>query len=212
MHKKLLTLSGLALGLLLILSVPSAFAAAPQVPFNIKTVDLQLVLRDLWVGHAFWVRNVVLYTRFGNAQAAKAAEEQVVKNARSIADAVIPYYGSEAADKLYGLLAGHYGAVKEYMNATFKRQAGAQKNALAALNSNAVEIADFLSSANPNWPKDTLVSLLSSHVEDHVNQINDIAKRNLTDEAQVWQSMLQNVYTIADALAQGIVKQFPAKF
>ena len=212
MHKRLLTVSGLALGLLLILSVPSSFAAGPQLPFNTKTVDLQLVLRDLWVGHIFWVRNVVLSTRLGNMQAAKAAEEQVVKNARSIADAVIPYYGNEAADRLYGLLAGHYGAVKEYMNATFKRQAAAQKNALAALNSNAMEIADFLSSANPNWPKDALVSLLSSHGEHHVMQINDIAKKDFTAEAQLWPSMLKNIYNIADALAQGIVKQFPAKF
>jgi len=212
MYKRLATVAGLALGLLLILSVPSSFAAGPKLPFNTKTVDLQLALRDLWVGHTFWVRNVVLSTRLGNLQAAKAAEEQVVKNARSIADAIIPYYGNEAADKLYGLLAGHYGAVKDYMNSTFKRQAAAQKNALAALNKNALEIADFLSSANPNWPKDTLVSLLAAHGEHHVMQINDIAKRDFAAEAQVWETMRQNIYTIADALAQGIVKQFPAKF
>ncbi len=211
MRNRFLLAAGLALGALLVLNAPGSFAAA-KAKFNTKTVDLDMAMRDLWMGHIFWVRNVALETKLGDMQAAKAAEEQVVKNARSIADAVVPYYGKEAADKLYGLLAGHYGAVKDYMNATFKKQAAAQNTAMEAMNSNVVQIADFLSSANPNWPKDTLVSLLTAHGGFHVAQINDIEKKDWSGEAQVWDQMRQNIYVIADALAQGIVKQFPRKF
>ncbi len=211
MHKRYFIAGGLALGLLLVLNAPGSFAAAKP-RFNTKTVDLQLAMRDLWLGHIFWVRNVVLSTKLGDTQAAQAAEEQVVKDARGIADAVIPYYGKDAADKLFGLLAGHYGAIKDYMNATFNMQAAAQTAAQDALTKNALQIADFLSSANPNWPRATLVSLLSAHGAQHLIQIADIQKGDYAAEAQLWGEMRMHIYTIADALAQGIVKQFPRQF
>jgi hypothetical protein len=50
--------------------------------FNHKTVDLQLALRDLWAGHIFWVRNMVLTTKYNDADAAKVAEGKVVENAK----------------------------------------------------------------------------------------------------------------------------------
>ena len=79
---------------------------------------LRAALRDLWVGHIFWVRNVAVDTLAGNKAAAAAAEKEVVANARQIAAAIEPYYGKEASEKLFGLLAGHYGAVKQYLEAT----------------------------------------------------------------------------------------------
>ncbi len=84
-----------------------------------KTVELRLALRDFWIGHIFWVRGVVIGTKYDNKDEAKVAEEKVVENAKALAGSITPYYGKEAADKLFGLLAGHYGAVKDYMNASY---------------------------------------------------------------------------------------------
>ena len=177
-----------------------------------KSVELREALRDLWVGHVFWVRNVALATRMGDAGAAKVAEENVVKNARAIADAIIPVYGKPAADKLFGLLAGHYGAVKEYMTAAYAADKAGKEAAVEKIKANATEIAGFLSSANPNLPKDTLVSLLFAHGGHHMAQINAFAVKDYAAEAQVWSSMNEHMLMIADALGKGIVKQFPAKF
>ena len=177
-----------------------------------KAVELREALRDLWVGHVFWVRNVVLTTKMGDVEAAKVAEENVVKNARAIADAVIPYYGKDAADKLFGLLAGHYGAVKEYMTAAYANDKASKDAAVDKIKINATEIATFLSSANPNWPKETLVSLLFAHGGHHMAQINALNEKNYSSEAQTWESMKNHMYMIADALGNGIVKQFPKKF
>lgn len=177
-----------------------------------KSVELREALRDLWVGHVFWVRNVALTTRLGDAAAAKAAEENVVKNARAIADAVIPVYGKLAADKLFGLLAGHYGAVKEYMNAAYAADKVGKDAAAEKIKGNATEIAVFLSSANPNLPKETLVSLLFAHGGHHMAQINAFAVKDYAAEAQVWSAMNEHMLMIADALGKGIVKQFPEKF
>jgi hypothetical protein len=89
-----------------------------QAPGAVKVAETGAVLRDLWVGHIFWVRNVVVDTFAGNKAAAAAAEKEVVANAKQIAGAIEPYYGKAASEKLFGLLAGHYGAVKQYLEAT----------------------------------------------------------------------------------------------
>ena len=177
-----------------------------------KSVELREALRDLWAGHVFWVRNVALATRLGDGGAAKVAEENVVKNARAIADAIIPVYGRPAADKLFGLLAGHYGAVKEFMTAAYAADTAGKDAAVEKIKGNATEIAVFLSSANPNLPKDALVSLLFAHGAHHIAQINAFAARDYAAEAEVWSAMNEHMLMIADALGKGIVKQFPAKF
>ncbi len=170
--------------------------------------DLQMALRDLWTGHIFWVRNVVFMTRLGNKAAATVAEQQVVQNARAIADSISPYYGKPAADKLFGLLAAHYGAIKEYMQAAFAGRKSAQAAAFDKLNANADEIAAFLSSANPNWPKDALDDALRAHAAHHKMQIDAVVARDYAAEAASWEEMKGHIDTIADVLAQGIEKQF----
>lgn len=179
-------------------------AAAP-----ISAAQTQDALRDLWVGHVFWVRNVALETIAGNGAAAKAAEEQVVANARQIADAIEPFYGKAASDTLFELLAGHYGAVKDYLLAKGKTAQDAAWKKLAA---NAEEIAVFLSGANPNLPIDTLRGLLIAHGGHHVQQIRQLRDKDYKGEAATWESMKQHMYVIADALTGAIAKQFPARF
>ncbi len=201
---------------LVLLASQPAIAAEPKHMTKkgaMTPVELRLTLRDLWVGHIFWVRSVVVATADGNAAAAKVAEENVVKNARSIADAVALFYGKEAGEKLFSLLAAHYGAVKEYLTAAMGSDKAAKDKAVEDLKKNATDIATFLNSANPkNWPKETLVSLLMTHGTQHVAQIDDVIAKDYGGEASVWDAMRTHINTIADALAGGIVKQFPKKF
>jgi hypothetical protein len=189
-----------------------AFAKGSANAQSPKAVELREALRDLWVDHIFWVRSVVVTTRHADGEAAKVAEANVVKNAKAIAGSIVPYYGKDAGDKLFGLLAGHYGAVKDYMTAAYADDAGAKDAAVKKLTDNAGEIAAFLSSANPNWPKDTLLSLLGAHGGHHVAQIDAVAAKDYSSEADTWGMMKKHMYVIADALAAGIVKQFPGKF
>jgi len=183
-----------------------------QAPAPAKVNETGAALRDLWVGHVFWVRNVVVSTFAGNQPAAAAAEQEVVANARQIAAAIEPYYGKDASEKLFGLLAGHYGAVKQYLDATVAGRQGDQDAAYASLSRNASEIARFLSGANPNLPFDTLNGLLLAHGGHHVRQIQQVHRHEYTDEARTWDAMTRHMYVIADALAGAIAKQFPNQF
>jgi hypothetical protein len=205
---------------MLVVSAVLLLAASPSFAYekgmamkeSQKSVQLREALRDLWMGHVFWVRNVALATRMGDTEAAKVAEANAVQNARAIADSVVPFYGKPAADKLFGLLAGHYGAIKGYMTASYAGDKAGKDAAVENIKGNATEIASFLSSANPNWPKQTLVSLLFAHGGHHMAQIDEFATKDYASEAQTWEAMKNHMYTIADALGSGIVKQFPKKF
>ena len=174
--------------------------------------DTKAALRDLWIGHVFWVRNVVDARIEGNAAESKAAEAQVVNNARAIADSIEPFYGQAAADKLFGLLAGHWGAISDYLDATRDADKGGQDAALKSLLANADQIAVFLGGANPNLPVDALRGLLTAHGSHHVQQIQQLKAGQYEQEAKTWSAMTTHMYVIADALADGIAKQFPDKF
>jgi len=177
-----------------------------------KVAATQAALRDLWSGHVFWVRNVVVASIGHDAAAEAAAEKQVVANARQIADAIGPFYGKPASDKLFGLLAGHYGAVKTYLAASEKHDAKAQEAAMQGLVANADEITAFLSGANPYLPKDALRGLLLGHGGHHAQQIQQLLDHQYGDEAATWEHMRTHMNVIADALGDALAKQFPQKF
>ena len=179
---------------------------------TVSAIDTRLAMRDLWIGHIFWVRNVSEALLNGNKVEAAAAEKEVVENAKQIAGAIEPFYGKAASDKLFGLLAGHYGAVKQYAEATVANSKTKQSAAQTALVNNADEIAKFLSSANPNLPYDTLRGLLIAHGGHHIQQIQELKAKQYAEEAQTWNAMKNHIYVISDALVGAIAKQFPAKF
>ncbi len=177
-----------------------------------KSVELKLALRNLWGDHIFWIRNVVLTTKLDDKEAAKAADEQVVQNAKAIASAVVPYYGKAAGDKLFTLLAGHYGSVKDFMTADFAANKAGMDSAKTKMINNAKEIAVFLSSANPNWSEQALLTALGSHGALHMTQIEEINAKNFEAEAKTWEQEKSQIFQIADALSDGIVKQFSQRF
>ena len=183
-----------------------------QAPAQANVGEASAAQRDLWVGHIFWVRNVVTDTLAGNKQAAATSEKEVVANAKAIAASIEPFYGKAASDKLFTLLAGHYGAVKDHLEATAAGNKAKQDAAVTNLTGNAAEIAKFLSGANPNLPFNTLNGLLLAHGGHHIQQNQQLKSKQYAQEAQTWEAMKNHMYVIADALAGALAKQFPAKF
>ena len=179
---------------------------------SVTLADAKAAQRDLWIGHVFWVRNVVDARFEGNAIEAKVAEQQVVANAKAIAASIEPFYRKAASEKLFTLLAGHWGAISDYLDATRANSKSGQDVAFKQLVTNADEIAAFLGGANPNLPVDVLKGLLMAHGSHHVQQIGEFKAKQYDAEAKTWAAMTQHMYVIADALAEGIAKQFPEKF
>jgi len=100
------------------------------------------------------------------------------------------YETKEAGDKLFNLFAGHYSAIKDYLNAKSDKEK---------------------QSANPNLPKDAVLSLLKTHGGHHIAQIDAVKAGDFEREAQIWEAMVKHIYTISDAIVDAIAKQFPNK-
>jgi len=190
-------------------SQATSTAAPAAQPAALST---RLALRDLWVEHVFWVRNYAMANQAGNKAQADIAAKQVVSNATTIANSLAPLYSQPAADQLFKLLGGHWGAVKHYSDATVAKDKAGQQAAVNELSANAKAIAAFLAKANPYLPEQTLVTLLSAHGGHHIAQIDQLAKADYAGEAQTWQMMREHMLVLADALAGALVKQFPDKF
>ena len=181
-------------------------------PAESAAVTTRMALRDLWVEHIFWVRNYAVANQAGNARQAAVAASEVVTDATKIANSIAPLYGQPAADQLLKLLAGHWGAIKHYSDATVAKDKQGQQAAVDELTSNAKVIAAFLAKANPYLPEATLLTLLSAHGGHHVAQIDQLAAGDYAGEARTWAMMREHILTLSDALAAALVKQFPDKF
>jgi hypothetical protein len=177
-----------------------------------RVEEMKHTLRDLWVGHIFWVRHVVSNIATNEPEERDAAEKEVVTNTRQIANTMTPFYGEAASEKLFSLLDANIDAVREYSEATAAGDKRQQDAALARLASNADEIADFLSHLNPYLQKDIVRSLIATHGAHHVLQINQYKAKDYAPLGATWPMMRQHVYVIADTLTAALVKQFPGKF
>jgi len=177
-----------------------------------RVAEMQQNLRDLWVGHIFWVRHVVSNIATNDPEERDAAEKEVGANTRQIANTMTPFYGDAASEKLYRLLDGNIGAVREYSEATFAGDKPQQDAALAHLASNADEIADFLSHLNPYLQKDIVRSLIATHGAHHVLQINQYKAKDYAPLGATWPMMRQHIYVIANTMTTALTKQFPNKF
>lgn len=204
----------LALLLLALCAQPAWSQTPPASPAPAESAALttRLSIRDLWVEHIFWTRNYAIANQAANHQQAQVAAAQVVDNATRIANSLAPLYGQPAADQLLKLLAGHWGAVKHYSDATVAKDKKGQQAAVAELTSNAKAIAAFLAKANPNLPESTLVTMLAAHGGHHVAQIDQLAAHDYAGEAKTWQMMRTHILALADTLTAALVKQFPDKF
>jgi hypothetical protein len=107
-------------------------------------IQLKLALRDLWVDHIVYTRNYIV-SFAADLPDATIVAQRLLKNQENIGNAIKPFYGNEAGDKLTSLLKGHIlGAVdilKAAKTGNTTGDAAAEKNWY----SNADEIATFLS-------------------------------------------------------------------
>lgn len=188
---------------------PAAVAASAVAP---AAPQLHAALRQLWHGHIVATRDYALAVHAGNKADEQKAADAVVANAKQIANAVAGFYGQPAGDGLLKLLAGHWAGVKSLTDATKAGDKTGEQNAMNELAGNATEIAKFLAGANPNWTEGALQGALMMHVNDHKTQLDEMmANAPKAEQAKSWAGMQHHMDMIADVLASGIAKQFPAK-
>lgn len=177
-----------------------------------SAADLKAVLRDLWSGHNFWLRNIALDNTTNNRKALDYAEKSVTANAKQIAKTFAPFYGEAASEQLFAILVKHSGAIRAYSEATVAGSKSRQDAAKADYAANTDEIATFFSGVSRYLPKEAVRGLFTAHGAHQFELIKELQEEDYGHEAETWQEMEQHGHAIADALTAALERQFPNKF
>lgn len=174
-------------------------------------MDLTLGMRTLWDDHVLYTRNYII-SNLANLKDIDAITQRLLKNQEDIGNAIKPYYGDDAGKKLTALLKDHIVIAAEVVNAAKSGNKETLDQSQKKWYANADSIADFLSSANPNWKKGDLTNMLYKHLELTSGEVVSRLNKNWNADISFYDKGHVHMMMFADALTQGIAKQFPDKF
>ena len=202
-----------ALGLAVLLVVAASPAAAvPQAPpQQAAATALRQDMRKLWTDHVIWTREYII-AAVGDQPDAQAAAARLMKNQEDIGAAVAGYYGKPAGDRLTALLKDHISIAVDIIKFAKAGDKASQQQANTKWLRNAEDIADFLSKANPNWPRAVLVKMMNMHLSTTTDEVVARLTKNWDADVRAFDAVYEHILAMADALSDGIIKQFPEKF
>jgi hypothetical protein len=176
-----------------------------------EATQLHQDMRKLWTDHTVWTRDYIV-AAVDDRPDAQAAANRLMKNQEDIGAAVAAYYGQPAGQQLTSLLKQHIAIAVDLIKAAKTSDQAAQKQANEKWQQNAVDIATFLSQANPNWPKDVLVDMMKMHLATTTDEVVARLKHDWEADVRAYDAVYNHILMMADALSDGIVTQFPEKF
>jgi hypothetical protein len=168
-------------------------------------------MRKLWTDHVVWTRDYIV-AAVGNQPDEKAAASRLMKNQEDVGAAVAGFYGKAAGDTLTTLLKEHIAIAVDIIRFAKAGDKASQQQADAKWHSNAEEIADFLAKANPNWPRATLVGMMNVHLATTTDEVVARLTKNWDADVRAFDQVHDHILMMADALSDGIIRQFPDKF
>jgi hypothetical protein len=176
-----------------------------------SVVDLRNAMRQLWEEHIVYTRGYITSALAGLDDTGKVTE-RLLRNQDDIGNAIKPIYGEEAGKKLAALLRDHILIAADIVAAAKTGDNDGVAKGEKRWTGNADDIAAFLSSANPNWPIQTLKDMLYKHLAFTTTEVVSRIKKDWSSDIEAYDKGHAHMLMFADMLTDGIVKQFPKKF
>jgi hypothetical protein len=176
-----------------------------------SSAQLHDAMRKLWSDHVVWTRLYIIAAAANDASA-PTASARLLRNQEDIGNAIAPYYGAAAGAKLTNLLKQHILIAVDLVAAAKAGDKAKVADADRRWHANANDLATFLSGANPNWPKATVLAMLNRNLALTTQEATARLQGRWVDDAAAFDNIFSQILMMADALSGGIVKQFPARF
>jgi hypothetical protein len=190
----------------------SGSQAAPAPSQSPKASALHDNMRTLWEDHGSWTR-LAIVSFADNSPDLQPTEDRLLANQADIGNAVKPYYGEDAGNKLTDLLKQHIQTAVGVLQAAKAGDPAQLNQAKAAFYANGNQIADFLTNANPqNWPREATQNMMKTHLDQVVQMGSDELTHHYAESVNDWNAYRDHFLAMADTLSDGIVKQFPNRF
>lgn len=174
-------------------------------------VELRMAMRKLWEDHITYTHNYIV-SALADQPDRDAITQRLLTNQDDIGDAIKPYYGEAAGKKLASLLRDHIVIATSVVKAAKAGDKTGLEDTQKKWTANGKEIAAFLSSANSNWPKNTLEEMLQKHLDLVTGAVVARLHEDWAAEIKAYDDGHMHMLMFADTLTEGIAKQFPAKF
>ena len=173
--------------------------------------SLKTNLRKLWADHVIWTREY-LVAAIAATQDAQVAAGRLLKNQEHLGNAIVPFYGQEAGDRLTALLKQHILIAVDLVAAAKAGQQEQFQQHDQRWTQNAQDIADFLAGANPNWPAQDVADLLNVHLTLTKKEAVARLTEHWEEDIAAFDDIFTEIMTVSDTLSDGIIQQFPARF
>ena len=186
-------------------TVPSTSAAAT------KADELRAGMRKLWEDHITWTR-LFIVSAVSDLPDKAATTERLLQNQVDIGNAIKPFYGDAAGNKLSALLKDHILIAADIVTAAKAGQAAQVESSKARWVANADEIAAFLSGANPrHWPAAEMKAMMREHLDLTTAELMARLNRDWAGDVAAYEKIHAQILKMADMLANGIARQHPGK-
>jgi hypothetical protein len=176
-----------------------------------EVAQLKNGMRKLWIDHVWWTRDYVK-SHLGDLEDQEKVLARLMKNQEDIGNAIKPYYGEDAGNKLTALLKDHIAIAGQLVVAAENGDEANFKKFNDAWFKNADDIVQFLSAANPKFDQNELKEALYMHLKFVTDQVTARLKKDWDADITAHDLGEEHMIKFADTLSKGIIKQFPDKF
>lgn len=179
---------------------------------KVSAVEFRNTMRKLWEDHITWTRLYIISVAH-NLPDQDATAQRLLANQDDIGNAIKPFYGDAAGNKLTELLRGHILGAADLLAAAKAGDKAKVDAASAKWYQNADDIATFLSNANEkNWPLPTMKEAMKVHLDQTLKEAVDRLGGKYADDIKDYDAVHAHILDMADTLSNGIIAQFPDKF
>ena len=177
-----------------------------------QRVTLHDDMRRLWEDHITWTR-LFIVSASADLPDTPATTRRLLRNQQDIGDAIKPFYGRAAGERLTSLLQEHITVAADLVaSAKAGDQDGIERHS-GAWYRNANEVADFLNKANPrHWPRKEMRSMMRDHLDLTLREAVAHLERNHRVDIRTYDRIHRQILEMADMLSDGIAAQFPKRF
>ncbi len=169
--------------------------------------DLRDYFRMLWSQHVYWTRMAVMGIIY-NLPDVQQIQQRLLRNPIDFENALIPFYGRDAAKEFSQLLTDHLSIAAEIVKAA---KAGDNKMVNDANNrwhDNADKIAEFIGSINPYWTVEDWSAMIDEHLQLLSDNIARMLAKKYEDSINGFDDIEMQALEMADMMSEGIAMQF----
>ena len=169
-------------------------------------------MRVLWEDHITWTRLAIISLTTGSPDT-QATVGRLLRNQTDIGNAVKPFYGKAAGNALTAKLREHILIAADVVAAAKAGDKAKLTDAQARWQRNANEIAALLNSVNPRyWKLGAMKAEMSEHLALTTQEAVARLQGRWTADVAAYDRIHHHILHLSDAIADGIVKQFPNRF